>query len=126
MLKYLVLLLVLLPYLSWGYYVNSCNLNINILKNASAQTSCLEMEDNFCIRKASSILIYGEIINAKPSGRADAGCSQYIGKKYKLILSVENSNLTLKRGDIVKLHETFEKDNQNSMNRFTFFVGIKN
>lgn len=121
----LLLLLISTPQLSWASYVNSCNLDINILENVSAQTSCLEMSGNVCNNKEISILVSGEIINAKPSGRADKGCHQYITRKYRQSLSVDDPKLILKRGNIVTIHETIEEDSQNPMSRFTFFVGIK-
>lgn len=123
--KLLLLLLMSIPQLSWASYINSCNLDINILENASAQISCLEMEENTCNNEAISILVSGKIINARPSGRADKGCRQYIGKKYRQSLSVDDLKLILKRGDIAVLNETFEEDDRNPMNRYTLFVGIK-
>lgn len=123
--RILLLFLTSISQLSWASYVNSCNLNINILENASAQTSCLEVGENICSHKEISILVIGKIINARPSGRADKGCNQYIDKKYRQYLSVGDPKLSLKRGDIVILHETFEEDSRNPMSRYTLFVRIK-
>ncbi|MDD9341228.1 MAG: hypothetical protein PV362_16610 [Providencia heimbachae] len=123
--KLLLLLLTSIPQLSWASYINSCNLDINIIENTSAQISCLEMEENICNNEAISILVSGKIINARPSGRADKGCRQYIGQKYRQSLSVDDPKLSLKQGDIAVLNETFEEDNRNPMSRYTLFVGIK-
>ncbi len=123
--RILLLFLISIPQLSWASYVNSCNLDINILENTSAQTSCLDMDENICSHKEISILVSGKIINTRPSGRADKGCHQYIDKKYRQSLSVGDPKLSLKRGDIVILHETFEEDSRNPMSRYTLFIRIK-
>ncbi|MGO2337467.1 hypothetical protein [Providencia sp.] len=124
-LKLLLLLLISISQLSWASYINSCNLDIDILENASAQISCLEIEENICNDEAISILVSGKIINARPSGRADKGCRQYIGQNYRQSLSIDDPKLNLKRGDVAVLNETFEEDNRNPISRYTLFVGIK-
>ena len=125
MFKFLILLLISTPQLSWASYINSCNLDINILENTSAKTSCLQMEENICSNESISILVSGKIINARPSGRADKGCRQYIGKKYLQSLSIDDPKLSFRQGDVVVLNETFEEDNRNPMSRYTLFVRIK-
>lgn len=86
----MIIVLALMPQLSWASYVNACQVTVELLEPTSASAVISSGADKL---EKNTLPIKGKVVAATPSGRADYGCEQYIGKELNKIVT-ENVPLT--------------------------------
>ncbi|AXQ23117.1 hypothetical protein BEN71_13985 [Acinetobacter wuhouensis] len=104
----LLFISLIFPCTALASFVNSCNLEVQLLEDASSQTiyfnrNGLEQE------QTQPAIIHGTVLNVKAAGRADQGCDHYIGKIIQKALN-SNQRIRLNKDQVVKINILIKDD----------------
>ncbi len=104
----LLFISLIFPCTTFASFVNSCDLEVQLLEDASSQTiyfnrNGLEQE------QTQPAIIHGTVLNVKVAGRADQGCDHYIGEMIQKALN-SNQRIRLNKDQVVKINILIKED----------------
>ena len=104
----LLFISLIFPCTAFASFVNSCDLEVQLLEDASSQTiyfnrNGLEQE------LTQPAIIHGTVLNAEAAGRADQGCDHYIGKIIQKTLN-SKQRIRLAKDQVVKVNILIKED----------------
>ena len=104
----LLFISLIFPCTAFASFVNSCDLEVQLLEDASSQTiyfnrNGLEQE------QTQPAIIHGTVLNAETTGRADEGCDHYVGEILQKALN-SNQRIRLAQDQVVKINILIKED----------------
>ncbi len=104
----LLFISLIFPCTAFASFVNSCDLEVQLLEDASSRTiyfnrNGLEQE------QTQPAIIHGTVLNAETAGRADQGCDHYIGEIIQKALN-SNQRIRLNKDQVVKINILIKED----------------
>ena len=104
----LLFISLIFPCTAFASFVNSCDLEVQLLEDASSQTiyfnrNGLEQE------QTQPAIIHGTVLNAETAGRADEGCDHYVGEIIQKTLN-SNQRIRLNKDQVVKINILIKED----------------
>ena len=104
----LLFISLIFPCTAFASFVNSCDLEVQLLEDASSQTiyfnrNGLEQE------QTQPAIIHGTVLNAETAGRADQGCDHYVGEIIQKTLN-SNQRIRLNKDQVVKINILIKED----------------